>query len=449
MIDWKKTETKYGHNSLSGLQGIKRPTVVCRCSKCGKEKDIKLRTKKEIIWTCPSCIGHARSKAISEQLKENWADTNYRKNQLEKKNEKQYKENQSTLSKTRWSTAEYRTKLETGINTNKITNSTFNILQYTNWKTPLTANCPNCNNTFKITPQKHFENQYCSICHQSKAQKEISEWLKSEYIEHITNDWLQLKSKELDIYIPSHNIAIEYHGLYWHSYGKKETTSDRQRHQEKAIICYKKGIKLYQIFEHEWQHQKPLLKSMILHNFKTANKLDARKTQFRAVNQTEARRFFNQNHIQGHRSSKFIYGLYHNDSLITAMSFNRVRENEYEIMRLATKIDHIIRGGASKLLSAFIQEVKPTKIHTFADLRFSHGIVYERLGFKKTMITAPGYFYYNPSTYEILSRQKCQKHKLCKMLPIFDSQLTESENMFLNGYRRIWTAGNLKYLKII
>jgi hypothetical protein len=38
-----------------------------------------------------------------------------------------------------------------------------------------------------------------------------------------------------------------------------------------------------------------------------------------------------------------------------------------------------------------------------------------------------------------------QKHKLAKIIKVFDPNLTEWENMQLNGYDRIWDCGNLKY----
>ena len=54
--------------------------------------------------------------------------------------------------------------------------------------------------------------------------------------------------KELDIYIPSLNIAIECNGLYWHSNKRKSKTY----HLNKTKACEKRGIKLIHIFEDEW-----------------------------------------------------------------------------------------------------------------------------------------------------------------------------------------------------
>ena len=61
-------------------------------------------------------------------------------------------------------------------------------------------------------------------------------------------------------------------------------------------------------------------------------------------------------------------------------------------------------------------------------------------------MTNPNYFYIkNNSVY---SRQQFQKHKLKNKLDVFDSDLTEAENMFNNGYRRLWDAGHWRFLWI-
>ena len=58
-------------------------------------------------------------------------------------------------------------------------------------------------------------------------------------------------------------------------------------------------------------------------------------------------------------------------------------------------------------------------------------------------VTAPGYRYWKSNI--LYNRISFQKHKLSNKLENFDDNLTESENMFNNGYRRLWDAGNLRY----
>jgi len=447
MINWNKTHHKFGYRSLIDLKGIKRPLVVCECVRCKKEKDIQLRSKQGFAWTCPACISLSRSDKISEQLKSNWQDKTYRANQLTKKNQEDYKKSQSDLSKERWKTEEYASKLRTGIDQERLKEDKFKILESTNWQQQITVRCLTCGFVNSLTPQRHFDNQYCPKCHISKGQREISEWLTSLEIPHTINDWNILKHKELDIFLPNHNIAIEYHGLYWHSESINGSKNIKESHQSKAIACRDKNIRLYQIFEHEWSKQKDLVKSMILLNILSPKKIDARKTTFIKLQNNEAKRFFEANHLQGHRNAKHIYGLIYDKELVIAISFNEIKRAEYEIIRLASKQGHMIRGGASKLIANFDKLFNSPIIHTFADLRHSQGTVYKTLGFLELSVTPPGYFYYHPNGNVILSRQQCQKHKLHKLLEHFNNAASETQNMFNNGFRRVWTAGNIKFIR--
>jgi hypothetical protein len=111
---------------------------------------------------------------------------------------------------------------------------------------------------------------------------------------------------------------------------------------------------------------------------------------------------------------------------------------------MATRCGMCVRGGMSRLFNKFINTIKPKSIITYADLRYSDAHGYRHLGFIEIGITKPGYFYYKGT--KILSRQQCQKNKLNRLLPIFDQSLSESTNMFANGYRRVWDAGHLKLI---
>jgi len=63
---------------------------------------------------------------------------------------------------------------------------------------------------------------------------------------------------ELDIYLPEINLAIEYNGLYWHSYGlnnisekQNDLEFQKNRHLDKIIKCSEKNIELIHIFENQ------------------------------------------------------------------------------------------------------------------------------------------------------------------------------------------------------
>jgi hypothetical protein len=126
------------------------------------------------------------------------------------------------------------------------------------------------------------------------------------------------------------------------------------------------------------------------------------------------------------------------------MSFNKHPKYEWEITRFANRLETIVIGGASRLFKYFMNNYDPDQIMTYADRRYSDGNLYKKLGFELDGTTQPNYFYLMGDT--IYSRQQFQKHKLEKKLAQYDSMLTESQNMFNNGYRRIWDAGHFRFI---
>lgn len=65
-----------------------------------------------------------------------------------------------------------------------------------------------------------------------------------------------LKPYEIDLYDDNLKLGIEFNGNYWHSSKLK----DMFYHQNKSIWAYNHGIRLYHIFEYEWNKQaKPFI----------------------------------------------------------------------------------------------------------------------------------------------------------------------------------------------
>jgi len=273
MIDWQLTADKFGYVGPHDLIGIKRPNVVCRCDKCQKIKVIAVRVKARISngqmeWSCPSCVALDRSHQISRQLKQNWNDQQYRDNQLVKKQAADYKKKQSEASVRRWQSREYRSKIETGID--KITyidrsreqfgeQFDYQNTNFGNWQDRILVRCTKCGNQVSAHPQKHIEHGYCPKCGVSSGQREIVDFLESYGEEVVIEDRSEIKPFELDAYLPKHKLAVEYHGIFWHSYDRPEAPEEKQRHQDKALQCFRAGIKLFQIFDFEWKSQKSII----------------------------------------------------------------------------------------------------------------------------------------------------------------------------------------------
>ena len=174
------------------------------------------------------------------------------------------------------------------------------------------------------------------------------------------NDKHLIYPYELDIFSPKYNIAIEYDGLYWHN----EKNVDMNYHLMKTELCENKGIQLIHIFEDEWTDKQDIVKSRLKSIFGVIdNRIYARKCEIKEVSHNESKLFLEKNHIQGNVNSKYRYGLYYNNELVSLMTFGNMRKslgsktkNEcYELLRFCNKLNTSVIGGASKLFKHFIK----------------------------------------------------------------------------------------------
>jgi hypothetical protein len=323
----------------------------------------------------------------------------------------------------------------------------YSLVDYINSDTKIKIICP-IHGEFHQIANDHRIGKSCSKCSliNTKPENELKEWLNTLNIEIIPNDRKILNGKELDIYIPSHNLAIEFDGLYWHS----ELYKDKNYHLNKTEICEAKGIKLIHIFEDEWMFKKDIVKSRIKNILGLSdNKIYGRKCIIKEVKTNDKTKFLDKNHIQGSVGSKVNLGLYYNDELVSIMTFGDLRKNlnqkqekgYYELLRFCNKLNANVIGGADKLLKHFIKTYKPKEIISYADRRWSQGELYEKLEFNFIHNTKPNYFYVVNNTRK--NRFGFRKDILVK--EGYDSNMSEHEIMKERRIYRIYDCGTKKY----
>lgn len=317
-------------------------------------------------------------------------------------------------------------------------------------RTHWNVTCPGCNSKFDITLQyfspSKYRGQRCINCDNnysyiSKGEQEIYNYVCS--LVGAANvkqcDRSQI-FKELDIFVPSASIAIEYCGLYWHS----DNFKDKKYHLDKVERCIKKGIQLITIFEDEWHTSPEIVKSVINSKLGKGERIHARECIVKEITSKEANIFVKKYHLQGSGRSNHRYGLFHNDDLVSVMTFSNSnisrRLNDWEINRFCTQFDTSIIGGASKLFKKFMNDVNPESVISYADRRWSDGAVYEKMNFTLDSITPVNQWYWKPNDFTRYHRYSLRKNK------DNDQNLTEYENRSNQGWLRIWDCGNLKYV---
>ena len=319
----------------------------------------------------------------------------------------------------------------------------FSLEDYTNvhYSNKYLWKCKTCNNEFEddIYAGRLPRCPFCFpiISGYSNIEREISLWIKSLNIKILENNKQIITPLELDIYIPSKNLAIEFNGLYWHS---ELMGKDSNYHLNKTNLCQENGIQLLHIFEDEWIEKQNIIKSIIKSKLGLYDKtIHGRKCTMKKINSNDANSFYEENHIQGKCTSKINLGLFYKDELVSCLSFSKSRYNkkyDWEITRFANKLGYKVYGSFSKLWKH-----KPEgSIITYSDKRLFDGSVYRKF-LNELKSSDPSYWYLD-SNYNRYNRTNFQKHKLKEKLGIFNSNLTEWENMQLNGYNRIWDCGN-------
>lgn len=326
-------------------------------------------------------------------------------------------------------------------------------VNYTGARNPVTINCPIHGNFTQIA-YYHLAGNGCPTCgienttYKSKAEYEIIEFLEKHNIKCIHSN--RQLGFEIDILLPEFNIGIEYNGIYWHSSNNKNDDAKFSiQHLFKTEICEDNNIQLFHMLDIEWNNpiQKEIWKSMLLVNCNKATRIYARNTIIKEISSSQAKEFFNNTHLQGFCGASYYIGLFYNNELVSALSIRKPRFNkksQLEIIRMSSKLNTVVVGGMSKMIS-FIHNIHPNAtIISYANRRWSKGNVYKQSNFILTGINSPCYFYTNGKN--LWHRTSFTKSKLKDKLKTFDPALTEVENMYNNNYRRIWDCGHYRYV---
>ena len=235
----------------------------------------------------------------------------------------------------------------------------------------------------------------------SKVEREIYKWIKS-----VCPDTLQSVRdidgvSEVDIYVPSKKVAIEYNGHYWHSVKKLMTrgmtyAEAKKYHRNKSLECERNGIRLIHVWDYEWEDERKqrVLKNIILGALgMLTERYYARDCKVCRYDNTSPRweelsQFFAENNIQGNRGGNLVYTLEKDNRILMAYKFGRPSggkakiKYQYEMVRGASAPGVQVIGGATRLWKHFMDEVKPESIVYYIDYNYFDGRSVEKIGLK-------------------------------------------------------------------
>lgn len=199
-----------------------------------------------------------------------------------------------------------------------------------------------------------------------------------------------------------------------------KTYEDAQAYSQEArkdieLICSRDGQMPLIITEDRWHTQREMLQQRLLAHMEIFFPIYARNCEIRRIDRATAGEFLTGNHTYGDAACRYRYGLFlkrhtghiaaglaqeqvgnrekgsipAEGSLIAVATFSNTRKwikgertiRSYEWIRYASLPGIRVNGGMGKLLKAFIEDVSPDDIMSYADLEWSEGKVYEQLGF--------------------------------------------------------------------
>lgn len=326
-------------------------------------------------------------------------------------------------------------------------------VEYTNAFNKVEIVCPK-HGSFWQGPTYHVNNGHgCPLCASvgpSAGQLELAEAISKFARVELECSTTRFRA---DILLPEHGIAVEYHGLIWHS---EKYKTNLQYDYEKHRFMEDLGIRTIHIYADEWDLRRKQVIALIRNAVGMyRGKVYARLCSVSLVEHDEACKFHEDNHIQGGAfgvGTVTHYGLRFLGELVAVMSFSRVVSNrsytgnksDVELRRFSTSVNVV--GGASRLLKAFIRDHSPTLVISYSDNRLFTGGMYRALGFTKAEVLAPDYCYVSPKSRVRVSKRAMARDRMPKLDNFnFQPELTEVENAHANNWYRLFDCGKTRW----
>lgn len=250
--------------------------------------------------------------------------------------------------------------------------------------------------------------------------------------------------RELDIYLPSRHFAIEYNGIYFHSEAKGR---GREYHAEKVAACKAAGIRLIQVWEDDWRERREIVKRMLAHKLGLSQqaRIPTRATTPASITKSQAKKFLDENHIQGWTSGTHYLALLHHEQPVAVMVLKKTDKTGLvlRLERFATSAS--VPGGQSKLIRHAERTIAGWEaLVTFADLEVSDGNLYEQSGWVKDGELPPDYRYAIQGRREHKFNYRLRRFSRDPAL-MYEEGKTEKELAALNGLWRVWDSGKIRY----
>ena len=310
--------------------------------------------------------------------------------------------------------------------------------EYAGSQVPIQVTCAT-HGTFTTLPTNHLRGSGCPVCARQVSAPELAimelvQACGATPVGRYRPKWMG--GKELDVYVPEFNLAIEYcghhvHNSTRHAYGHEPRTE--RYHYDKWKTCRDNGVTLLTIYDFEWMSHREKWEAVIRHKLQKADRrVYARKCQIVPVERDVAYRFCKDHHIES-AGGAWTYeavckGLTFAGELVAIMVADKG-----DIKRACTLSGTAIIGGVSRLFKSF-----PTGTTMMTTNNTGSSGNYGTLVDKTTL----RYWWVRPGSKPVAyPRRQCQKHMLEKRFgqPVGDK--TERQYMEDLGHVKCYDSG--------
>ena len=233
------------------------------------------------------------------------------------------------------------------------------------------------------------------------------------------------------------------HNTRFSPYGDK-SVKDRYYHRDKSKLARDSGYTVIHVFD--WDD-----KSKVINLLKRRDTVYARNCEVRLVDTLECNQYLMAYHLQGKCNNQTIrLGLYHDNQLVSLMTFGKSRFNkscEYELLRYCSHYNVV--GGAEKLFKYFVDNYKPNSIVSYCDTSKFSGKVYDALGFKYIKTNSPRKHWYSLKEKRHITDGLLLSQGYDRLFKENHGKGTSNEELILSrGYLPVYDCGQATYIWI-
>lgn len=219
--------------------------------------------------------------------------------------------------------------------------------------------------------------------------------------------------QEIDMFIPSKKLAIEYNGAYWHTDDKRCRTS--KYHYNKFNICESKGVRLLTIFDLDWNNNNDCVKDIIKKALGLCeNILSSNDCVVEEIAHSDAEWFLNEYNIDNvSLNCEINVAIKHGNELVFVASFYRDKHDCFVLNSYAEKNNVVVYNMIGLVLDYVMSRYNPTRIKAYSNNDYGDGEAFNKYGFE-CICNADNYFWlmgtigiYKYEIKDFLDRHSC------------------------------------------